>query len=138
MSYVLSIVHPPVAPAAYGKAVVHAPAPMAETFDQVSAFMTEHFGSLGPVNLPGSLAYQLVNTPTGTAVYDPATSCTFRIDPADTPPNVCPCCGRLVVPEDAMFAGEDDTLCDGCYTWHRTTPQCLPANTAHTEEPVHD
>lgn len=126
--YVLTVIHPPANGAAFGKAVTLDPAPMTETFDQVSTFMTEHFGSLGPVNLPGSLAYLLVNTPTGTNVYDAATGCTFRIDPITSAPHPCPCCHRIVLPADL-----EDVLCAGCYTLDGAA-QCLPENTAHTEE----
>lgn len=133
MSYVLSVIHPPVAPAAFGKAT------LTEAVSEV-----QHAGDVAGdilirMDVPVMAARQFGNdlARLGTAViktHEPS-GFGFRIDPADTPPNACPCCGRLVAPEDAMFAGEDDTLCDGCYTWARTTPQCLPANTAHTEEP---
>lgn len=135
--FVLSIVVPPEAPAAFGKSHTMPPQPMTETFDQVSAFMAEHFRSSIPVNLPGSLAYLLVNTAVGTNVYDPATGATFRLDHARSAPHVCPCdnCGRLVFPSDHAFAHFEDALCKGCFTWQRGMTQCLPMNSGHTEEP---
>jgi hypothetical protein len=65
-----------------GTPTTHAPEPLAELFDQITAHMTEHLGTLPPANLPGSLAYRLANTAPGTDVYDPATGATLRLDPA--------------------------------------------------------
>lgn len=136
MSYVLSVIHPPVTPAAFGKAEVWPPVGdpsyAAETVVTVLLNAPYH----PTITEAREFAHALKRELPGTQRCHTQTGLTFRIDPADTPPNACPCCGRLVAPEDAMFAGEDDTLCDGCYTWYRTTPQCLPANTAHTEEPT--
>lgn len=55
---------------------------------------------------------------------------TFRIDPSEFPPNVCPCCSALVRPGEHAFAGDDEAYCTGCGPWS-DGPQCLPANTAH-------
>lgn len=133
MNYVLSVVRPPVAPAAYGTAELYEPM----THKQYTADLAGDLliGMRVRTLEARTFTIALANEPTGTEHAHTGTGLTFRIDPADIPPNVCPCCARLVKPEDGMFAGMDDTLCDGCYTWHRTTPQCLPANTAHTEEP---
>lgn len=134
MSYVLSVIRPPVAPAAFGEATV-----------TEEVIEVQHAGDVAgdilirmdvPVMAARRFGNDLAQLGTAVVKVHEASGWGFRIDPADTPPNSCPCCGRLVAPEDAMFAGEDDTLCDGCYTWHRTTPQCLPTNTAHTEEPA--
>lgn len=131
MSYVLSIIQPPEGGAAYGKALVSVPRSDREL---VALFAVAQLTLEGVPRTDAALfALGLLEESErlGTEVTHTGTGLTFRIDDADTPPNVCPCCSRLVKPEDAMFAGMDDTLCDGCYTWHRTTPQCLPANTAH-------
>lgn len=58
----------------------------------------------------------------------------YRIDSSQYPPNICSCCSALVRPGDSLYAGDDDTYCDGCYPYARETPQCLPANSAHPEE----
>jgi hypothetical protein len=133
VSYVLSVIQPPVAPAAFGQATVSEPVIGEQHAADAAGDVLIDMGvrTLEARSFSIALAHEL----TGTLRTHTGTAVSFRIDSASTPPNVCPCCGRLVAPEDAMFAGEDDTLCDGCYTWHRTTPQCLPANTAHTEEP---
>lgn len=133
MSYVLAIVMPPVAPAAFGQATITEEVISADHAADVAGDVLIRMEV--PTMTARRFGTELAQLGTGTTKQHPGTGVSFRIDPASTPPNVCPCCGRLVAPEDAMFAGEDDTLCDGCYTWHRTTPQCLPANTAHTEEP---
>jgi len=130
--FVLSYVLPPTGGAKYGKAVVNEPQPEAEVFDQVSTIMTEHFSTMPAINLPGSLAYLIANTPTSTDIYDPVTGFTFRLDPEDRAPNVCPCCGRLVKFGDHAYAGSDDAYCLGCYTWDRNSDPCLPENTTHT------
>lgn len=59
---------------------------------------------------------------------------TYRIDDSGFPPNICPCCSALVRPDASLYAGDDDTYCDGCYPYARETPQCLPANSAHPDE----
>ncbi|MFI0967137.1 hypothetical protein ACH4S8_37985 [Streptomyces sp. NPDC021080] len=63
-----------------GEPVVHAPAPVAELLDLITAYMTEHFGALPPVNLPGSLAHSLADAVPGTEIYDAATGATFRLE----------------------------------------------------------
>jgi hypothetical protein len=135
MHYVLSMVHPPENGAAFGKATVFEPTPLKETAAFEAARLLGDIVELDLVPL-AVFSHQLKVKNTGTDILHEESGVTFRIDPADTPPNRCPCCGRLVKPEDSAFAGEDDTLCDGCYPWHRTTPQCLPENSAHTEEPA--
>jgi hypothetical protein len=130
--FVLSYTLPPVNGAAFGKATVLEPDSKAEVFDQVSAFMTEHFGSMGPVNVVGSLAHKLATAPTGTIIHDPSTGADFRIDPEERAPHACPCCDRLVeIDEGGAFAGHPDAYCGGCYTWDRNVPGCLPENTCH-------
>ena len=79
----------------------------------------------------------LAHADTGTDVKHAATGITFRIDHVDRAPNACPCCGRLVKWPDNPFAGSDDAYCDGCYTWDRNTPQCLPENSCHTWAEIH-
>lgn len=78
-------------------------------------------------------ALSLAREPLGTELTHTPSGVTFRIDDADTPPNVCPCCSALVRPGDHAEAGMEDAYCLGCFTWQRDVPQCLPANTAHPE-----
>jgi hypothetical protein len=68
----------------------------------------------------------------GTEITHEPSGLVFRIDPQEFPPNVCPCCSALVRPGDHAMAGTEDAYCLGCFTWSRTAPQCLPANTAHS------
>lgn len=132
--YVLSIIAPPIGLAAYGRAVVSSPAlHRGWAVRAPGRLIMQDFGCLQ--SDADALTNAMRTLPDGTPCTDVATGLTFRIDSADTPPNACPCCRRLVAPADALFAGEDDTLCDGCYPWHRTTPQCLPAHSAHIKEP---
>jgi hypothetical protein len=74
----------------------------------------------------------------GTEITHEPSGLVFRIDPAEFPPNVCPCCRALVRPGDHAMAGSEDAYCLGCFTWSRNTPQCLPANTAHPEGYTHE
>ena len=136
MSYVLSVIHPPIAPAAHGKAVV-----MREEVIEIQHAADTAGDVLIRMDVPVLAARAFGNelAQLGTAalkVHQP-TGFAFRIDQAETPPNACPCCGRLVAPEDAMFAGDKDTTCDGCYPYARefAGPACLPRNTAHEEDP---
>lgn len=135
MSYVLSVIYPPVAPAAYGRAETFQPA----SYKVLAASLVQAVLIRTPVVLGKGVLTQLEreleDAPTGTEIKNVESGLTFRIDDVDTPPNACPCCGRLVRPEDAMFAGDKGTLCDGCYPYGLAGPVCLPANSAHTEEP---
>jgi hypothetical protein len=134
MSYVLSVIHPPVAPATFGRAVVSVPVlshalaaefavkPLMDaglTYDEAT-----HFAS----------TVWLDSEHPGAVLTHEATGLSFRIDPTDNAPHPCPCCGRLVVPSDHAYAHDPDAYCLGCYTWDRNTEGCLPANTAHTVE----
>lgn len=133
MSYVLSVIRPPVEPAAFGQADVSDPVALVQHAADIAgdSLIGEGVGTLEARDFGNALAHELVGTErthTGTGV-------TFRIDPADNPPNVCPCCGRLSRPGEHAFAGLEDALCLGCYTYSGVT-QCLPTNSAHTEEPT--
>jgi hypothetical protein len=129
--YTLSYVLPPEGGAKYGKATVLEMESLADTFDTLRNVMADKTGTLPPINLPGSLAYLLTSTDTGTDTYDPVTGYTFRLDHADRLSNACGCCGRLVKFGDHALAGSDDAYCTGCYTWGGKEISCDPANTAH-------
>lgn len=134
MSYVLSVIHPPVAPAAYGKAEVFAkPLPLQSAASNATLFLLNQRGTSNSECVEfGKL---LLRADTGAGAAHRPSGFIFRIDPADNAPHPCPCCGRLVLPTDHADAGMEDAYCLGCFTWSRDKIQCLPANTAHTEEP---
>lgn len=135
MSYVLSVIHPPVAPAAHGKAVIM----------QEEVIEIQHAGDAAgdvlirmdvPVMVARMFGNHLARIGTGVTETHQLSGFAFRVDPADNAPHPCPCCERLVLPEDHAYAGHDDALCTGCFSWGPPQiPQCHPANTAHTEEP---
>lgn len=142
MGYVLSVIHPPVAPAAFGKAVVSPGMPS-------HAFAVEY--AVQPL-MGAGLSYDeatrfagevwLGAETTGQVIRHEPTGIEFRIDPADQAPHPCPCgedddnpCRRLVLPTDHAYAHDEDAYCLGCYTWSRDVKQCLPVNTGHTEAP---
>ena len=143
MSYVLSVIHPPVAPAAFGKAVTPEQDPFSSLGSAVKLlvwlFSTEAPGTttLGDAKAIGR---ELLDAP-GREYRHAESGLTFRIDPADNAPHACPCnkgddnpCGRLVLPTDHADAHMEDAYCLGCFTWSRDVAACLPANTAHTGE----
>lgn len=131
--FVLSIVLPPVEGAAFGKATVFEPVHQLGLIPVAgSAFLFRRPEIIDRESARMALA-MVTHAPLTTEVTHKGV--TFRIDPAERPPNVCPCCGRLVKPGDHSNAGDEDALCLGCFTWKRGVPQCLPANSAHTEEP---
>lgn len=136
--YVLTVIHPPVNGAAYGRAVVLDPVPYLAVKRQVRYLLETECG----VNRDESTAFAL-SVETGRAITHEPSGFTFRIDPADNAPHACPCgegeddgdpCGRLVLPTDHALATHDNAFCLGCYPWDITITPCLPANTAHTEE----
>lgn len=133
MSYVLSVIHPPVAPAAYGKAVVLEPAPTKEALQSRVEYVLV---SEAAMDKGIAMAHGLTVL-SGDPGWETTTGSGFilRYDDADSAPHPCPCCGRLVLPTDHADAGMEDAYCLGCFTWSRDNIQCLPANTAHTEEP---
>lgn len=131
--YVLSIVRPPVAPAAFGQATVLDPVPYL-----ARAAKTQAQRVLVDAGVPAEEASEFGLTLSmrdlGTEWTHTGTGLTFRIDPEDRAPNACPCCGRLVNWQDHALAGSDDAYCLGCFTWERGMTPCLPENSAHTEE----
>jgi hypothetical protein len=131
--FVLSYVLPPEGGAAYGKAEVCE----VVTEQQQAADVAGNLLILRDVPTLAARRFcndNLAHADTGTDVKHAATGITFRIDPENRAPNACPCCGRLVKWGDHAFAGSDDAYCDGCYTWDRNVPGCLPENTAHTAD----
>lgn len=133
MSYVLSVIHPPVAPAAFGQATITEEVISADHAADVAGDVLIRMEV--PTMAARRFGTELAQLGTGTAKQHPGTGVSFRIDPADEAPHPCPCCGRLVLPTDHADAAMEDAYCTGCFTWERNVPQCLPANTAHTEEP---
>jgi hypothetical protein len=137
MNYVLSVIHPPVPPAAYGRAVTPAQDPFTSLGSAVKLVVwvlsTERPGTatLGDAKVIGR---ELMDAP-GREFRHAESGLTFRIDPADDAPHPCPCCERLVLPGDHALAHHEDALCEGCYTWARGVTACQPGRTAHTEEP---
>jgi hypothetical protein len=143
VSYVLSVIHPPEAPAAYGKAEVFEPVAVRIMGYGRVLRIAASYGLL-PTHEASDMLTEVLSSmrPGEEWVHDP-TGLTFRIDPADNAPHPCPCgedednpCGRLVLPTDHAYADQDDAYCGGCFTWNRGAVACLPANTAHTEEPT--
>lgn len=132
--YVLSVVHPPIGLAAYGRAVVSSPAlHRGWAVRAPGRLIMQDFGC--SQSDADALTNAMRTLPDGTPCTDVATGLTFRIDLADSAPHPCPCCDRLVLPTNHAYAADEDTYCDGCFTWSHNIPACLPANTAHTEEP---
>lgn len=145
MSYVLSVIHPPTAPATFGKAVVHPP--MTNVVDASNAAFRIMVAQARPGVTWGTAdRYRAVLVSAavreGCGAVTVPSGWTFRIDPADNAPHPCPCgqrgednpCGRLVLPTDHAYAEFEDAYCLGCWA-DTVNPGCLPANTAHTEEP---
>lgn len=134
MSYVLSVIHPPVDGAAFGVSSVLEGVSMRQyAADGAGAALIE----LGVRTLEArEFANMLARELLGTECMHGGTGLTFRIDDASSPPNVCPCCSRLVKPGDHADAGMEDAYCLGCFTWNRGDVQCLPANTAHPVEEI--
>lgn len=133
MSYALTVIHPPVPPAAFGKAVVLDPVATKGALQrQIEYVLMTEAGS----DKFGAMAFGLtIITADPGWVIQHESGMSFRVDPADNAPHPCPCCGRLVLPGDHALADHDDVLCVGCFTWNIVPVGCLPANTAHTEEP---
>ena len=127
--FVLSYVMPPVDGAGYGKATVSDPiAPREVAFNLVLAA------------LPGTevgetrdfFQRKLWQKPWSQLITHEGSGIQFRLDDMQSAPNVCPCCGRLVLFGDHALAGSDDAYCLGCFTWERGMEPCLPENTAHS------
>lgn len=133
MGYVLSVIHPPVAPAAFGNAVVLDPVGTKEALQRRVEYvlMTEAGADKG-----SAMAFGLTVTTSnpGWEIAEGSSGLVFRFDPADDAPHPCPCCGRLVLPTDHAYAHDPDAYCLGCWA-DSVNPGCLPANTAHTEAP---
>jgi hypothetical protein len=139
VSYVLSVIHPPIEPAAFGKAEVYTELPTlyrvaVEAYDVLREWASDQ--EYPPSDLVLShFVEDLSRTPLGQTYEHKGWGIAMRRDAADQAPHPCPCCGRLVLPTDHAYAHLDDAFCLGCFTWSRSMTACLPANTAHTEEP---
>lgn len=135
MSCVLSIIHPPVAPAKYGKATVSVPAPShAFVVEWAVAPLVKAGVPYSEATLFAAEIWRGAEHPESVTVHEP-TGIAFQIHDAVNAPHPCPCCGRLVEVGDHADAHMEDAYCTGCFTWNRDDNQCLPTNTAHTEEP---
>jgi hypothetical protein len=144
MSYVLTVIHPPVNGAAYGKAEVHGPFPFKVPLSTEIRRLIRAHGTRATTSQIISFSMHVVGEPDGTECTLSRGALTFRIDPAAQAPHPCPCgnedgdtpegCGRLVLPGDHAYADAEDALCRGCFTWNRGDVQCLPENTAHPAE----
>lgn len=133
MSYVLTFTRPPRPGAAFGPAKVY---PGEQQKAQAAQRARGSLLRRGVDNEAASvLAVRLLDEPLGTEITDTRTGHIYRIDGAESAPHLCPCCRRMVLPTDHAYADADDAYCLGCFTWRRDVPQCLPANSAHTEEP---
>jgi hypothetical protein len=128
--FVLSYVRPATDGAKYGKATVEEPVTRLQyALDKAGDVLIKAEVRTMAARLFGNA---LSTVPTGTEMTHDDTGIVFRIDPAEQPPNVCPCCGRLVKPGDHAFAGTEDAYCDGCYTWgDNAVIPCSPHHTAH-------
>lgn len=140
MSYTLTVIHPPISGAAYGKALTLDPVDgLAAIHRRVSYILaTDHF-------VPDAEASDFASTLTRNAVVPPVrgtrlhhtqTGLVFVVDDAENAPHPCPCddCGREVRFIDHAYADAEDAYCTGCFTWNRDGVQCLPENTAHSAE----
>lgn len=139
MSYVLSVIHPPTAPAAFGQARVVGKAVTPELAADMLVRSVSTEAQIPEDDRP-EIARKLLSArmPSGWSLYltgPGREGWRLRVDHADNAPHPCPCCERLVLPEDHADAHLDDAYCLGCFTWKRDVPGCLPANSAHTEEP---
>lgn len=131
MSFILSAINRPVGDARHGKSTVFE----AVTEKQHAADVAGNYLILHGVSTLAARRFcnALVATlDTGTEITHAGTGITFRIDTEEQAPNVCPCCGRLVVWGDHAYAGSEDAYCLGCFTWSRSVEPCQPGNSAHT------
>ena len=129
--FVLSYVLPPVEGAAFGKATVFEPVTTLEAVHRHVLWVLRMEHQV-PARKAAEFATALTHELISTARVHTGTGIVFRIDPEDNPPNVCPCCGRLVKPGDHAFAGDSDAYCDGCYTWNDASKiSCGPHHSAH-------
>ncbi|MBD3004607.1 hypothetical protein [Streptomyces sp. 5-10] len=127
--FVLSVVKPPEGEAKYGKAEVCEPvAERGKLFTQVYWALRERNGWMHP-EVANKHAEGVYLIDTGSTVT--CEGLTFRIDKAENAPHACPCCGRLVLPDDHSFAAPRDADCLGCFTWEVDAPAHLPQNSAH-------
>ena len=135
--FVLSVTRPPADGAAFGMSRVISDLPTTAAVAREATWILCGEPFRGQAGDSRRLASSLVCRDPGTQWVDTDTGLTFRVDSADNAPHPCPCCARLVLPTDHAYAYTEDAYCLGCFTWKRDTPQCLPANTAHsTEEPA--
>lgn len=131
--YVISYVQPPKDGAAFGKATVSDPLPERQNLHTVAYWALRKCDPCMHPDVVNRYAKQIMRKDLGVESVEASTGLIFRIDDADNPPNVCPCCGRLNKPGEDAFAGVEDAYCLGCFTWKRGMTACLPANTAHSE-----
>jgi hypothetical protein len=134
--FVLSIIQPPEGEAKYGKATVSEPLPRGRLFTLAYWALRNRDGWMHP-EVANRYAEQVMSKGLGKESVETGTGLHFRVDAVENAPHICPCeggCGRLVLPDDHAYADAEDAYCDGCFTWDRNTPACLPANSAHTRQ----
>lgn len=136
MRFILSAIRPPEGETKYGKAVT----PGRDPFESVAGatkavtwvLANRTPGSVVP-SVARGIAQEVMESP-GREFRHAATGLTFRVDPEGEAPHPCPCCERLVMPDDHAYAGAEDAYCLGCFTWSRDIEACLPENSAHIVE----
>lgn len=129
MTFVLSAIRPPEGGARYGKAVLCYFASAGSAIELVGGLFSQS-SDADRSEEAKEIALGLVDAP-GREIRHDGTGLTFRVDPLSSAPHPCPCCGRLVLPDDHAYADAEDAFCPGCFTWDRNVPACLPENSAH-------
>lgn len=129
MTYVLSVVFPPVDGAKHGKAAVMEPVTQLQYAGDVAG--DKLIASEIPTLEARAFGNELARLGTGVNVLHKETGLTFRVEPVRAAPHPCPCCGGLVLVDDHAYAHDEDAYCLGCFTWDRNVSPCLPGNSAH-------
>lgn len=136
--FVLSVVHPPEGGAKFGRAVTLNPVrAVTRAAKEQAVYLLVTEGGL-PDDDAWEFGSILSKTTPGTLLTDELSGLSFRIDSADDAPHPCPCCDRLVLPDDHAYASIEDAFCLGCFKWKRGMEPCLPEDSAHSERETTD
>ena len=133
MNFVLSVITPPQGAAGYGTATASDP----KSLDDLHTVAYWALRTAAPWMHADELsryAGQIVSTTSGAEKVESFTGLRFRIDAEEDAPHPCPCCLRLVLPKDYIYADAKDAYCLGCVAWKRDIPACLAVNTAHGKD----